>query len=220
MKMMRLIVAVSTLGLLLAGCTDTPPDHCANWWYYWKDGSVVGDMAKVKYVWKDIEHGGFCAPEKSQDFVLLGDAALPKITSAVAVQNKYDPWKIVIVRQIRDGGIDGCAEIISHEFKHIWVYQQWGALRGQTGLINGHQHSDSDTIPDDVETNTAPGSIGAIYAFCPTDPDSFDIHSGQGWGEYSDMGDGEVLALVEGVNNPRTTNPNADWSKGGKQWRH
>ena len=40
------------------------------------------------------------------------------------------------------------------------------------------------------------------------------------WNVYANLGDNEVLARVEGINNPRTNNPANDWSKGGKQWDH
>ena len=82
-------------------------------------------------------------------------------------------------------------------------------------------HSDTDAIPDSVETDATPGSIGYMYQFDPQDPDTYRIqYLFQGWDIYSTFGDSEVLARVTGWTAPRSTSPTDDWSEGGKQWRH
>jgi len=79
-------------------------------------------------------------------------------------------------------------------------------------------HSDTDAIPDVVENDRTPGSIGETYEFNPQDPDTYNmqvaIHP-----NYQYYGDNEVLARVEGLTNPRATSPGDDWSREGKQWR-
>lgn len=220
MKMSYSFVALSMMALLLSGCAS-PPDHCANWWYYWKDESVVTDMDKVKYLWEEPTRTvGISSPHKSQTLVGLSDLILNPVTFTITRSNKNNPLITVTVISPRDGGIDGAAEVISHEFNHIWVYQQWSAKIGETGIVAGRQHTDGDAIPDVVETNRAAGSIGQIYEFSHTDPDTFDMQSIGGWGGYRDYGDNEILARVEGITNPRARQPDKDWSKGGKQWRH
>ena len=206
-----------------AGC-ESPPDHCANWWYYWKDGMVVDDMDKVKYLWNPQDQLGVSSPHKTQNLVGVSDLALDPIPPGpgipLIVTNKYDTSKQVTIVDVRDGGIDGVAEVIAHEFQHVWVYQQWGAEIGQTGMIDGRMHSDGDAIPDSVETDTTPNSIGDTYGFNPNDADSYDLENvTPEWKIYQYYGDNEVLARVEGLTNPRTTYPDKDWSKGGKQWR-
>jgi hypothetical protein len=109
---------------------------------------------------------------------------------------------------------------IPHEFKHVWIYQQWGALLGQTGTINGLIHHDGDAIPDSVETDTTPESIGATYLFDPYDGDTYRLQNIVDWSIYASFGDNEVLARIEGLSFPRQTSPEKDWSKGGSQWDH
>jgi hypothetical protein len=163
---------------------------------------------------------GISSPHKSQTLIGLSDLILDPVTFTVTRSNKNNPLITVTVYSPRDGGIDGAAEVISHEFRHIWVYQQWSAKIGETGMVAGRQHTDGDAIPDEVETNRVAGSIGQIYELSHTDPDTFDMQSIGGWGSYLDYGDNEILARVEGITNPRARQPDKDWSKGGKQWRH
>jgi len=87
-------------------------------------------------------------------------------------------------------------------------------------MISGRMHSDGDAIPDSVETDTTPGSIGHTYEFNPYDADSYDLENvTPKWEIYKSYGDNEVLARVEGLTNPKATDAGKDWSKGGKQWR-
>jgi len=88
-------------------------------------------------------------------------------------------------------------------------------------MIAGYMHTDTDAIPDTVETNRTAGSIGARYELSEIDSDSFDMGSQDpNWRQYLSYGDNEILAREEGFGNPRATHPEKDWSKGGKQWRH
>lgn len=207
--------------IILTGCQSSPPDHCANWWYYWKDGAVVDDMDRVKYLWEPGEFlVGVSSPHKTTDFVGVSDHALDPIEAwwgniPLIVTNKNNQDIRVEIVAARLGGIYGVAETIAHEFKHVWIYQQWGKRIGYTGP----GHSDTDGIPDVVENDRTPGSIGYTYEFSANDPDTFDVHLAfSGWGSYATYGDNEVLARVEGVNNPRNVNPDDDWSEGGAQW--
>lgn len=212
------VVAVSAVG-----CSETPPSHCANWWYYWQTpDEVVDDMARVKYLWGSTSPVGVSSPHKTQNLVGLSDAALAAKTATVTVRHKYDPTvPSVDIIVPRSGGIYGVADIIAHEFRHIWVYQLGNAPVGQTGLINGQQHTDGDAIPDDVENDRTPGGIWNTYKFRPDDGDTFDI-DGVGWQNnyhgYLIYGDNELLCRVEGTQNPRPVHPNLDWSMGGAQW--
>jgi hypothetical protein len=225
---------VAILLVFWVGCSGEPCDHCANWWYYWQGGDevdlVVHDMDKVKYMWDPGDYAGVSSPHKTQDIVGVSDLALntispyphwdPKRVIPRIVTNKYNPTKTVLVIAVRDGGVHGAAEVIAHEFKHIWVYQQWGAKVGQTGMINGFMHSDGDCIPDIVETDTStPQSFGNLYDFHIGDADTFDCEHYL-YSVYAALGDNEILAREEGINNPRAIHPGKDWSKGGKQWRH
>lgn len=110
--------------------------------------------------------------------------------------------------------------MVSPDFKHVWVYQQWSAQIGETGYIAGRQHTDTDGIPDLVESDRSPGSIGARYEFSSTDPDSFGISVLPEWSIYAKSGDQEILAREEGITNPRATHPERDWSQRGTQWDH
>jgi hypothetical protein len=203
------------------GCEGPPPDHCANWWYYWQDGAVVGDMDKVKYLWDPGNLMGVSSPHKSTSRVGVSDLALDAVGQyqVTTVHHKTYPFMAVIIIDVRDGGIDGVAEVIAHEFEHVTIYTQWGALIGQTGTVSGRTHSDFDAIPDSVETDTTPGSIGDTYRFDPYDADTYRLAAvSSGWGDYAIYGDNELLARVEGVTSPRNTSSGSDWSKGGKQW--
>jgi hypothetical protein len=132
---------------------------------------VVGDMDKVKYLWNPGNLLGTSSPHKTQDLVGVSDLAMPPVPAGpgipIIVTNKNNWFKTVTVVDVRDGGIDGVAEVIAHEFKHVWVYQQWGAKIRQTGTVNGRTHSDVDAIPDVVENDRTPGSIGETYEFNP-----------------------------------------------------
>ena len=97
---------------------------------------------------------------------------------------------------------------------------QWGGIVGQTGNMNNMMHSDTDALPDDVENDRTPGSIGQIYEFDPQDADTFDLGNLQGGANYVFYGDNEVLARVEGLTNPAVTHPERDWSVGGVNWDH
>jgi len=203
--------------LTLAGCS-TPPAHTANWYYYWKEGAVVADMDKVHYLWQDPPTTiGVSSPQKSTTEVGLSDDVLSSMTE-LSVVNKNNPSIQEEIIANTDGGIDVVATTIAHEFKHIWIYQQWGAVIGHTGIINGLKHTDGDAIPDSVEKDRTPGSIGATYEFAYNDADTLDLGSVGGWGDYSIYGDNELLARIEGVINPRSTTPASDWSVGGKNW--
>lgn len=221
MKRITLIkIYFLTIIVLISGCKTSPPKHCANWWYYWKEGEVVEDMDKVKYLWENPPKTvGISAPSKTQTLVGLSDYALKPIKFKISRTNKYNKLLTIDLYVPRDGGIDGVSEVIAHEFKHIWIYQQWGANIKMTGIINGLQHSDGDAIPDIVENGRTPGSIGYIYEFNPLDPDTYNLQLVLGWEEYKYYGDNEVLARIEGIKNPRINYPEKDWSKGGKQWR-
>ena len=201
--------------IILTGCQSSPPDHCANWWYYWKDGAVVDDMDRVKYLWEPGELlVGVSSPHKTTDAVGVSDLALIPVFFNHSVENKYHPQITVQIISIREGGIYGVAEVIAHEFKHVWVYQQWGKP-----IYTGSGHSDTDGIPDSVEIDTTPGSIGATYRFSPFDADTFNLALvNDDWSVYAVYGDNEVLARVEGINSPRNVNPDKDWSVGGAQW--
>lgn len=214
---------IPTLSLpLLWGCSETPPPHCANWWYYWRDGSVVDDMARVKYLWGTNSPKGVSAPDKVQDLVGVGDPALTPETTSLSVSHKYEQsLPSVVIIAVNPGGINGPAETIAHEFKHVWVFQQWGCRINQTGVVNGHLHTDTDALPDSIELDRAPGTIGGTYHLHHDDPDTFDIQHAATWSGnpyYNLYGDNELLARVEGIANPRATYPERDWSEGGAQW--
>jgi hypothetical protein len=209
---------LSTLG----GCGgQTPPAHTANWWYYWKDGTVIDDMGSTKWLWGGAgTYRGLSSPHKTTSFVGVGDASIAERTSNLSLVSVYDyriPPVPVAVEVSGAKGIDSVAITISHEFRHVWVYQQWGMRIG----VTGPGHADTDAISDTVEDDRTPGSIGETYRFISTDPDCYrmanhfppDAH-------YGIYGDNEILARVEGFNNPRATHPERDWSMGGAQWRH
>jgi len=208
------VSAVAICCCIWSGCEGPPPNHCANWWYYWKEGGVVQDMDKVKYLWNPGDTLGVASPHKTQDFVGVSDLALDPVDVTYTFRNFYNIDKTVTIVRPRDGGIDGVAEVIAHEFKHVWIYQQWGARIGQTGTINGQRHSDGDAIPDIVELDRT-GPIGQ-YEFSPQDPDSYRLVRYNPI--YERYGDNEILARVEGLDNPRQREPQKDWSQGGKQW--
>lgn len=86
--------------------------------------------------------------------------------------------------------------------------------------FTGPGHSDTDAIPDVVENDRTPGSIGSTYEFNSGDPDTFNVHLAYPkWVDiYDTYGDNELLARVEGITNPRARAPLRDWSKRGKQW--
>ena len=205
----------------LLGCGE-PPAHCANWWYYWRDGEVVDGMRNTKYLWYDPPKlMGVASPEKSTSIVGLSDlvlATLPR-SSEVTVQNKYNPALTYKIVAKVTGGIDSAAQVITHEYKHIDIYLQWGALIRQTGVIKGLQNSDSDGIPDDVELDYTAGGIGAQYEFDIMDPDTYNLCGvREEWNPYAIYGDNELLARMESLRNPRTRHPERDWSKYGAQW--
>lgn len=211
------IVAFSTF----SGC-ESPPEHTANWHYYWKDGNVVNRVYDTKWMWGSGLEGtrGKAAPHKTTDFIGLGDHVIAERTENLTLQNLWDPaGKDVQVEVSGAKGIDSVAITIAHEFKHVWVYQQWGAHIGQTGTIDGREHNDGDAIPDSVESDRTPDSIGNTYRFNPYNGDTY------GMGPYYDddahyeiYGDNEILAREEGFGKPETTDPDNDWSRGGKQW--
>jgi len=86
--------------------------------------------------------------------------------------------------------------------------------------FTGPGHSDTDAIPDTVEDDRTPGSIGDIYRLSSIDPDCYRMSYYFPGARYDLYGDNEILAREEGFNNPRTTYPSKDWSREGKQWRH
>lgn len=214
-------LSILLLTVILTGC-GSRPDHAVNWHYYWQEGQVIVDMARTAWIWgPQATMRGLSSPHKTQNMIGLGDACIALRAGCLIVQNKYDPTVTVAVEVPGAEGIDSVAITIAHEFKHVWVYQQWQARIGQTGMIAGYMHSDTDAIPDTVETNRTAGSIGAWYKFSEIDPDSFDMGSQDpNWRQYLIYGDNEILAREEGFGNPRTVHPEKDWSKGGKQWRH
>lgn len=202
---------------LIVGCSSSRPDHCANWWYYWTDGAVVDDMDRVKYLWQQPpEVVGVSSPHKTTNLVALSDLVLNPSPPLVA-HHKFTYQAVVIGVQF-DGGVDVAAATIAHEFKHVWVYQQWGARIGQTGTVNGLHHEDKDAIPDIIEQDRNLGSIGATYDLLYWDADTYDLGSLPGWSVYGDYGDNELLARVEEVSNPRARRPADDWSRDGKNW--
>ena len=206
--------------VLLTSCTETPPPHQANWFYYWKEDKVIDDIEHAEWPWSERFKStrGVSAPEKTQDKIGLSNASIQPRVVSVRVTNKSDPTISVEVERIGSGGIDSVAITVSHEFRHIWIYQQWKAMIRQTGVIDGRQHTDGDAIPDIVEQDRTSGSIGAKYKFLYDDADTFNMGNQPGWEYYKYYGDNEILAREEGFDNPRSTHPEKDWSVGGKNW--
>jgi hypothetical protein len=205
----------------LFGCSETPPDHTANWWYYWKDGQVIDSMGSTKWLWGSATtYRGLSSPHKTTQYVGVGNAAVAERTNNKNLTSLYDfriPPVPVAVEVSGAKGIDSVAITIPHEFKHIWVYQQWGQRVGFTGA----GHSDTDAIPDVVEDNRTLGSIGETYRFNSQDADCYRMQDHfPANAKYNLYGDNDILARVEGFGNPKTTHPEKDWSKGGKQWQH
>ncbi|MDH7600470.1 MAG: hypothetical protein QHH07_12700 [Sedimentisphaerales bacterium] len=178
-------------------------------------------MDKVKWLWGSRTSGirGLSSPHKTMEFIGVGDAAIAERVYSLLLTSAYDdrvPQKRPVAVEIPGAkGIDSVAITISHEFKHIAIYGQWGQRIGFTGP----GHSDTDGIPDNVEDDRTPNSLGEIYRFNSRDPDCYRMH--RYYPEkthYATYGDNELLARVEGIYNPRATSPGKDWSKGGKQW--
>jgi len=104
-------------------------------------------------------------------------------------------------------GVDICAITCLHEIKHMTNDQLQGA------------DSDDDGIPNDYE-----GSSHSFLNYCIKDTYNVDEHF---LADYSQYGDDEFLCRMKEMdyvdpNSLRTagkTDPDKDWSKGGKRWQ-
>ena len=216
---MKFSVALIFSVLVMTACSETPPDHASNWFYYGKE-SVVDDMDNTEFIWGSnfASTRGVSVPAHIQDRIGIGDPVWGPRTATVTATNKNNPAISIPMDITSPGGFDSVAITIAHEFKHVDIFDTWGGITRKTGTYSGHTHTDTDALPDSVENDRTAGTIGATYEFDAADPDTFDLgtvyHT-----VYASYGDNEVLAREEGHNSPRTVHDDKDWSEGGAQWQ-
>lgn len=161
-----------------------------NWYYYWKQGNVVSDLASFSHTSENI-YGKF-----ESGVLYVGNLA-PTENSSFVVQNRNTSQTVLIGA---DGsGIYCCAETCAHELEH----------KQNSGLLGAD--SDGDGLPDSYEESSP-------YNLDPGYPDTYNIAGATGYPDYYRYGDEEFIArLAEQY--PGTVYPGKDWSDtNGQNW--
>lgn len=198
-------IAVALFAASLGGCAEQPPPRKANWFYYWRDGAVVGGLNNADWIW-----GSQAANVRGASSGSLSGIRLGVGTAAVGSRTTIFAFHVIDGRsqQIeapRPPGIDGVAATVSHELEHLRIYDQW---RTQTD-------TDGDDVPDTEEDATA--GPPPAYDLRKAISDTYDM--AMIWSDYTVYGDNEFLARRAGLA-PQATAPLKDWSVNGKNWDH
>lgn len=183
-------------GLTLPGWANATP----NWYYYWREGDVVSDLASFLYA----EGPGFGSYSPATDRLYVHDAAWTS-NAGTQVTNRNTSQVETIGA---DGtGVDCCAETCAHELEHQSV--SWTSF--------GQLDTDGDGVSDALEDST---HIPGGYFLDKYWQDTYDSASIYGQ-QYFDDGDDEFLAR-KAEQQPGSVTPEADWSGPpyGRNWMH
>ncbi|HCA48288.1 MAG TPA: hypothetical protein DEP45_13325 [Armatimonadetes bacterium] len=164
-----------------------------NWYYYWREGSVVDDLSGYEFDYSPGDGYGSYHPLWG---LSVHDAA-PSLNEVFYVYHVDDPQHQEIIGSDVTG-LDCCAATCAHELEHMANY----------GRCGGQQDSDGDGVPDVFEDATCvPGN----YYLDKYNSDTYDIAGYLDDASYAAYGDDEFLAR-KAEQRPGQTNPDADWS--------
>lgn|GEM_PF-6094622 len=207
------------------------PEHAANWFFFGKDGKVVGNMDNtVGWLWG--------MPSDTWDPIKMSSYFLGRIgvhdagflaegDHSVTVPT-FLPPVILINMPGKFGSVSLC---IRHESFHAWVDKTFGPLSGKYtyggDITDPYADTDGDGLPNYVEDPSlynwkvvAPphpvlGDLW-IYNLNPRDADTYLV----GKHVKHRHGDEELLAhLLTSRSNP-DYDPAKDFSEGGARWQH
>jgi hypothetical protein len=175
---------------------DNPGKRDPNWFYYWRQGVVVG-LEDFKY-----KTGGSYYDPNTDELVISDEAAsqLPGGSVPLKPQITYFGTNKVctVTRSITLTPTDGvlsAARLVAHELEHQSLFRA-----SRTG-----RHSDKDLVSDAVELSSP---------FC-LDPKLDNTH-GINVGDGAD-GDNEVLAIDAESRSSGRAKTNLDWASPGSQ---
>jgi len=183
-----------------------------NWFKYWIEDGAVPGMAGFEY--KDDltgygRHTGgklFLGPLAAE--VLFEDGC-HWLWPAYCIFNNID-FRLPLQK-----GIQCAANIVAHERYHLEVFNNWQ----KGGRWHGWVDSDKDGLPDEVEkdeTNTEPKNADT-YSLTKKDYPWCERTKRPGERCYSEYGDQEYMAMLEGKEKQGAANPKKDWANPGKQ---
>ena len=180
-----------------------------SWFYYWKEGNVVEDLAQFEFTLDDVG-GKYISGGK----VYVGKKACLKNPGPYTVENSVTYQEEIIGGS--GEGIDFCAEVCVHELEHKLIDVLYSALifiDELDGENDGDPYDDPDNdgLPNELEGKPP-------YYFNPLDADTYDLEHKLKYSKYKDYGDNEFLAR-KAEDYPGPVHPGKDWSDtNGKNW--
>lgn len=175
---------------------NNPDGEYPNWYYYWKWGGVVEDLA-------DFEYDETPPPDIPDALgywdgydVFVCDGAQGALDAGPEVTN-VDTHQVESIGPAQAmHGVDCCATVCVHELMHKMI-DSWAG-----------PDSDGDGVPDAYE-------LSSPYNLNPQKRDTYEMH--KIFSGYADIGDQEFLCwMAERNPGPGIVHPEKDWSWGGK----
>ncbi|MHB8995765.1 MAG: PKD domain-containing protein [Armatimonadota bacterium] len=188
-----------------------------NWFYYWKNGGVVGGIDQFDFAESTLyAWDAYGYMDTDDGHLYLGNPASGSSPGGddpgeILISNKVYPNLPAVKINAGGTGVFCCRLTIIHELKHR---ELWDMVR------QGAQDSDGDTVPDSVEDSTCvPGGLWLDKS----NRDTYGLHEAMPYVPY-EVGDNELLAYREqsiAADNgavASSANPHADWRAGGHNW--
>jgi hypothetical protein len=168
-----------------------------NWYYYWRDGNIVSDLAQFEYA-PGEGYGSYHPPGSWPPWqwgtLFVHDSA-PTINEEYTVTHTWFPLHQEVIGTT-DNGLMCCAATCAHELEHA---ANWGRCDGQLD-------TDGDGVSDAFEDGTCvPGG----YYLDKYVRDTYNIEDTLGYG--GEYGDDEFLAR-KAEQMPGAVDPAGDWS--------